>query len=235
MIVGSNERKYAWMDEGFTTFINGFSTKAFNKGEFADFSYFQGDLTPYVFHKEMDPLMTAPDVVQQSNLGIAAYEKPSIMLNALRDVVLGPDRFDKAFKEYIQRWAYKHPTPWDFFHTMENVAGEDLSWFWRAWVLNNWKLDVGVQGVKYNDDKPGNGASITIQNLDQMAMPVPVLVKETNGKEHRFTLPVEIWQRGGNWTFQVPTTSRITEVVLDPEKKLPDTNRANNSGNKKGF
>lgn len=235
MIVGTNERKYAWMDEGFNTFINGFSTKAFNKGEFAGFSYFQGDITPYIFSDKMDPLLTAADVVQQENLGIAAYEKPSIMLNALRDVVLGPERFDRAFKEYIQRWAYKHPTPWDFFHTMENVSGEDLSWFWRAWVQNNWKLDIAVKEVRYMDSLPQNGAIVSIQNLNQMAMPVPMLIKETNGKEHRFTLPVEVWQRGADWTFGVPTTSRITEVVIDPDKKLPDVNRSNNSGNKKSF
>lgn len=236
MIVGNNERKYAWMDEGFNTFINGFSTRAFNKGEFAGFTYFPGDdLTNYIFNKEMDPLLTAPDVVQQDNLGIVAYEKPSIMLNALRNVVLGEKRFDRAFKEYIERWAYKHPTPWDFFHTMENVAGEDLSWFWRAWVLNNWKLDVGVKEVAYIDKKPENGAEISIQNLEQMAMPVPVLVKESNGKEHRITLPVEIWQRGPNWTFIVPTTSRIIDVVLDPDKVLPDAHRGNNTANKKAF
>jgi hypothetical protein len=235
MIVGSNERKYAWMDEGFCTFINGLSTKDFNKGEFADFSYFPGDMTNYIFSKEMDPLLTTPDVVQQENLGIAAYEKPAIMLNALRDVVLGKERFDLAFKEYINRWAYKHPTPWDFFHTMENVSGEDLSWFWRGWVMNNWRLDFAVREVKYEEGNPENGASVIIENMDQMVMPVPVVVKETNGKEHRFTLPVEVWQRGSNWTFSVPTTSRITEVILDPDKKLPDTNRLNNTGNKKAF
>ena len=69
------------------------------------------------------------------------------MLDALRNVVLGKDRFDAAFQEYINRWAFKHPTPWDFFHTMENVSGEDLSWFWRAWVLNTWKLDQTVKEV----------------------------------------------------------------------------------------
>jgi len=233
MIVGSNERRFAWMDEGFNTFINGFSTKEFNRGEFAGFSYFPGDdITPFVFSDKMDPLMTTPDVAQQENLGIVAYEKPSIMLNALRDVVLGPERFDRAFKEYINRWAYKHPTPWDFFRTMENVSGEDLGWFWRSWVLNNWKFDVALGDVKYTDNKPENGAAITIENREQMPMPVPVLIKETNGKEHRITLPVEVWQRGGRWTFNVPTTSRITEVVLDPEKKLPDVNRQNNGGKK---
>ena len=236
MIVGSNERKYAWMDEGFNTFINGLSTKAFNKGEFDQFSFFgSADLNNYIFNKEMDPIMTAPDVTQQDNLGIVAYEKPSMMLNALRNVVLGPERFDLAFREYIRRWAFKHPTPWDFFHTMENVAGEDLSWFWRGWVLNNWQLDQSVKGVAYIDDDVKKGAEITIENLGQMVMPVPVFIKESNGKVHRLTLPVEIWQRGSEWTFAVPTTSKITEVVLDPEKKLPDVHRNNNAGNKKAF
>ncbi|HUQ97356.1 MAG TPA: M1 family metallopeptidase [Chitinophagaceae bacterium] len=236
MIVGSNERKYAWMDEGFNTFINGISTNAFNKGEFAQFSFFPADeMAKYVFTKTMDPLMTTPDVVQQENLGIAAYEKPSLMLNALRNVVLGPQRFDAAFKEYIRRWAFKHPTPWDFFHTMENVAGEDLSWFWRGWVLNNWQLDQAVKGVTYVGNTPDSGAVITIENLDKMVMPVDVLVKESNGKEARLHLPVEVWQRGPSWSFTVPTTSKITDVVLDPDKKLLDMNRQNNTAPKKGF
>jgi hypothetical protein len=235
MIVGSNERKYAWMDEGFNTFINGLSTKDFNKGEFHQNTSGGGESAAYIFTKDADALLTTPDVVQQMNLGTAAYFKPAVMLDALRNVVLGEARFDKAFREYINRWAYKHPTPWDFFHTIENVAGEDLSWFWRGWVLNNWQLDVAVKEVKYNDGKTENGASVSIENIGQMVMPVPVLIKEANGKEHRFTLPVEVWQRGANWTFTVSTTSRITELLLDPDKQLPDMNRANNSGNKKAF
>ena len=236
MIVGSNERKYAWMDEGFNTFINGLSTKNFHNGEFNEFSFFPADeLAKVVFTKGMDPLWTTPDVVQQENLGIAAYEKPSLMLNALRDVVLGQERFDAAFREYIRRWAFKHPTPWDFFHTMENVGGEDLGWFWRGWVFNNWQLDQAVTNVMYLDNKPENGAAITVENLDKMVMPVDVLIKESNGKEQRLHLPVEVWQRGPDWTFTVPTTSKITDVILDPDKKLLDMNRQNNSYSKKAF
>lgn len=234
MIVGSNERKFAWMDEGFNTFINGLSTKEFNKGEFANFSYFPGDNASSVFTNGMDPLMTAPDVLQQHNIGVAEYDKPSIMLNALRDVVLGKERFDVAFREYIHRWAFKHPTPWDFFHTIENVSGEDLGWFWQAWVFNNWKLDQAVTRVNHVNNEV-DGAFITIENLGQMVMPVTVLIKESNGKEQRIDLPVEVWQRGKEWTFRVKTTSRITEVILDPDKKLPDVNRKNNSADKKTF
>ncbi|MFL5809677.1 MAG: M1 family metallopeptidase [Flavisolibacter sp.] len=236
MIVGSNERKYAWMDEGFNTFINELSTKEFNNGEFAKFSFFPPDqLTEASFQDSMDPLWATPEAIQQANLGVAAYMKPAMMLDALRDVVLGPERFDAAFKEYVRRWAFKHPTPWDFFHSIENVSGEDLGWFWRSWVFNKWKLDQTVKSVSYENNDPANGAAIVIQNLEEMPMPVPVLVKEANGKEHRLTLPVEVWQRGSSWTFTVPTTSKVTDVVLDPDKKLPDVNRKNNSLNQKGF
>jgi len=235
MIVGNNERKYAWMDEGFNTFINGLSTEAFNNGEFNGQSFFGLDMTNYVFNDKMDGLFNTPEVIQQENLGIAAYEKPSMMLNALRDVVLGKERFDAAFREYIRRWAFKHPTPWDFFHTMENVSGEDLGWFWRSWVLNTWKLDQALKEVKYIRNDPSNGITITLENLEKMPMPVTVLVKEENGKEHKINLPVEIWQRGPRWTFGVPTTSRIKDVIIDPDKLLPDINRDNNKLKEKPF
>jgi len=230
MIVGSNERKYAWMDEGFNTFINGLSTKAFNKGEFADFSYFQGEeMLKFTFNDKMDPLWTPTDAVAEFNLGTNAYDKPAKMLDALRDVVLGPQRFDKAFREYINNWAYKHPTPWDFFRTMENAAGEDLGWFWKGWVFTNYKLDVAVKNVTNTSTRIEDGVAITLQNLEQMAMPVPIVIKEANGKTHSMTVPVESWMRGSEATIYVFPTSKITEVIIDPDKKLPDLNRKNNS------
>lgn len=237
MIVGSNERKYAWMDEGFNTFINELSTEAFQKGAFKEQSPFSDPnssfLVKYVFGDKMDGLYNIPDVIQQDNLGIAAYLKPAQMLNALRNEILGEERFDRAFKEYVRRWAFKHPTPWDFFHTMENVSGEDLSWFWRGWVLNSWKLDLSVKSVKAIDGNPEAGSSITIANLEQMVMPSTIEVKESNGKSHRIKLPVEVWQRGAEWTFRAPTTSEVTEVVIDPDKKIPDFDRTNNGWKKR--
>lgn len=233
MIVGSNERKYPWMDEGFNTFINILSTREFNRGEFNSPDYSVDDLAEHIFADGIkDPLMTAPEVIQPENLTEAAYDKPAMMLYVLRDVVLDSQRFDAAFSEYIRRWAFRHPTPWDFFHTMENVSGEDLSWFWRAWVFNNWKLDQAIKNVRYINGIPGKGSEITIANLEKMPMPAIVLVRETNGKEHMINLPVEVWQRGDEWTFRVPTTSEIKEVILDPDKKLPDYNRTNNNWKK---
>ena len=237
MIVGSNERKYAWMDEGFNTFINDLSTKAFRNGEFKEETMFSDPnssfMLRYIFNEQMDGLYNIPDVVQENNLGLTAYLKPAQMMTALRELVLGEERFDRAFKEYIRRWAFRHPSPWDFFHTMENVSGENLSWFWRAWVLNSWKLEMSVKTVKPIEDKKVSGYSITLANLEQMPMPVVIDVKEANGKSQRIKLPVEIWQRGAEWTFRVATESEVTEVQLDPEKKLPDLNRANNNWKKR--
>jgi Peptidase family M1 domain len=235
MIVGSNERKYAWMDEGFNTFINDISTAAFNKGEFKP-SFFPEPSAPFMvrmtFGEKMDGLYNTPDVIQQNNLAITAYLKPAQMLHALREQVLGEERFDRAFQEYVRRWAFKHPTPWDFFHTIENVSGEDLSWFWRAWVLNSWKLDVSVKDVRYKKGDASKGAEITVENLEKMVMPLTVRITEVNGNEQTIQLPVEVWQRGAQWTFSAHTTSEIKQVVVDPDKKLPDWDRSNNTWKK---
>jgi hypothetical protein len=115
---------------------------------------------------------------------------------------------------------------------MENVSGEDLGWFWRSWVLNAWKLDLAVKEVRYKKGDFANGAEIIIETLEKMPMPVTVRVVETNGTEHKLNLPVEIWQRGSQWTFGVPTISEIKQVVLDPDKKLPDWDRNNNTWKK---
>jgi hypothetical protein len=228
MIVGSNERKYPWMDEGFNTFINGVDTKVFNNGEF----YHQEDQqrnASYYFGPGSEALFTIPDVIKSENLGTAAYAKPALALDLLRKYVLGEKRFDYAFRTYIRRWAFKHPTPWDFFHTMENAGGEDLGWFWRGWMLNNWKLDQGVKEVKYVENDPSKGALITIENVEEMAMPVVLAIEQENGTTDTVTLPVEIWEKGGTKTFAYPSTSKIKNVVVDPEHDFPDINPSNNS------
>lgn len=228
MIVGSNERKYPWMDEGFNTFINGVDTKVFNHGEFDRKSDIE-KMAPYMFKRDADAIMTIPDVTQQNFLGMAAYGKPGTGLDILRYHILGVERFDSAFRTYIDRWAFKHPTPWDFFRTMENVSGEDLSYFWRGWFLTNSKLDQGVSDIKYVDNNPAKGALITVVNNEQMVLPVPLRIELDNGKTDSLTLPVEIWQRGGKWTFQYPSTSKIKKIIIDPNHDYPDINPSNNT------
>lgn len=227
MIVGSNERKFPFMDEGFNTYINDVCTEWFNNGEFYHKTNRHNDAS-YSFADGMDPILTIPDVTQSFNLGVAAYSKPAMGLEILRDVILGKDRFDYAFHTYVERWAFKHPTPWDFFHTIENAAGEDLAWFWREWFFGNDRLDQGVKDVKYVDNDPAKGALVTLENLDKMALPAIVDIRESNGNDSTFTLPVEIWQRGGTWTFKYNSTSKLTNVTLDPNHQLPDYNETNN-------
>ena len=227
MIVGSNERKYPWMDEGFNTFINGVDTKVFNNGEFDQKEDVQRRAN-YVFKKDADAIMTIPEVTQPNFLGIAAYQKPSDGLNILRNHILGVERFDSAFRTYIARWAFKHPTPWDFFRTMENVGGEDLSYFWRGWFLTNDKLDQGVTKIDYVDNDPTKGANITVVNNEQMVLPVSLLIELDNGQKDSLTLPAEIWQRGGSWTFHYPSTTKIKQITIDPDHDYPDVNSSNN-------
>lgn len=227
MIVGSNERKYAWMDEGFNTFINGTNSKQFNNGEFNDKQDIQ-QVAPYMFKDDADAIMNIPEVVQSNFLGFAAYFKPATGLNILREYILGEKRFDYAFRTYISRWAFKHPTPWDFFRTMENVSGEDLSYFWRGWFMNNWKVDLAVTGIKYTDNDATKGSIITVENLGQLPLPVPVIIQEENGNKDSMLLPVEIWQRGGKWSFAAATTSNIKSVIIDPSHDYPDINPSNN-------
>ncbi|MCJ8211649.1 M1 family metallopeptidase [Mucilaginibacter sp. RS28] len=229
MIVGSNERLYGWMDEGFNTFINGLSQTAFNKGEYADSALdWQSPKASHLLNPKMEPIMATPDNIPEINNGTLLYEKPAEALNILRNQILGPERFDRAFQTYIQRWAYKHPTPDDFFRTMENVAGENLGWFWREWFINNWQLDVAVDQVTYVDNNPAKGAVITIRNLDRMALPVILEIKTVSGKVSTVKLPVEIWSTGSRWTFRYKSNEEIESVTYDPKHVFPDYNTENN-------
>ena len=226
MIVGSNERKFAWMDEGFNTFINGIDAKDFKKGEY----YHAQDnqkAANYVLSDKSERLINYPDVVQARQLGNTAYFKPAMGLNLLRNNILGPERFDYAFKQYIKNWAFKHPTPYDFFRSMENGAGEDLSWFWRGWFFNQWKIDQAVKSVTM-DKQDNSVAIITISNLEKLPMPVDIAITLQNGPTDTVHLPVEIWQRGGDWTFAHKLQSAISKVEIDPLHQIPDINPTNN-------
>jgi peptidase M1-like protein len=225
MIVGSNERKYGWMDEGFNTFINTISASDFNNGEYYEKPKRMDIVAPYIFNKKTESIMTEPDAMKEMNIGVALYLKPSDGLTILREQILGPDRFDYAFKTYIERWAYKHPTPWDFFRTMDNAAGEDLSWFWKEWFVENYRLDQAIVSVKYNNDNP----IVTIANLDQMIMPVILYYETKSGDTGTIKIPAEVWNNTNIWKVRIPTTETLKKVVIDPDKVFPDMNFDNNS------
>lgn len=225
MIVGSNERKYGWMDEGFNTFINSLADDDFNKGEYKADPYNMSFMADFMMGSQTEPVMTTPDAMREANIGVALYYKPGYALELLRDYVLGPDRFDYAFRTYIKRWAYKHPTPWDFFRTMDNVSGENLAWFWKAWFIENYQLDQSIQSVEYTK---GNGTVVTIANLDKMAMPVVIEYTTSVGEKGRVKLPVEIWNNTAIWKVKLPVSDEVIAVKIDPDRKLPDMNYKNN-------
>ncbi|WP_093363656.1 M1 family metallopeptidase [Sphingobacterium wenxiniae] len=233
MIVGSNERLHGWMDEGFNTFINQLSTEAFNKGEYHRRMGNRNSITPALFNDNLEPVMSSPQNMKERNIGILVYYKPGFGLRLLRDEIIGAERFDKAFRNYIAAWAYKHPTPDDFFRTMENETGENLSWFWRGWFQNNWKLDQAISNVDYENFDAKNGARITIENLQKLPMPVVIEATTESGKKVRKKLPVEVWQRNQTWTFKLDTTEPLTKVVIDPDQVYPDINPDNNVWQKK--
>ncbi len=233
MIVGSNERLYGWMDEGFNTFINTLSTADFNNGEYKNKRLMDMHrAAPFFTAPGLEPVMSQPANLKEKNTGLLLYAKPSVGLVLLREQILGPERFDFAFRTYIAKWAFKHPTPDDFFRTIENAGGENLQWFWRGWFLNNWRLDVAVHEVKYLDSDPAKGALITIDNLEKMAMPVILEIKTVSGKTDRVKLPVEVWERNSTWTFKYPSTEAIESVTYDPDNVFPDFNPANNTWKK---
>ena len=229
MIVGSNERLFAWMDEGFNTFINGLSAQDFNNGEYKQPAMDMHQASGFLTNPETEPVYSAPDGLKEANLGLLAYTKPGEGLNMLRNHVLGKERFDKALRTYVERWAFKHPTPDDFFRTIENVSGEDLNWFWRSWFINNWRLDQAITKVKYVKNDAKQGAVITIENLQKMPMPVIVEVKTKSGATSRITLPVEIWERNTTWSFKYNSTEELESISLDPEHVFPDINSENNT------
>lgn len=228
MIVGSNERSFAWMDEGLNMFINSLSSVSFNKGEYKFPKSDMNQKANAFTNETIETVMSAPDNMKEENIGILAYYKPAAGLEMLREQILGEERFDFAFRTYVKRWAFKHPTPDDFFRTMENAAGEDLSWFWRSWFLNKWKLDQAVSKIKYVKNDPKKGVIITIENLDKMPMPVVMDLKMKSGTVTRLKLPVEIWQRNNSWSFKHASTEEIESIILDPDHVFPDVNTTNN-------
>jgi aminopeptidase N len=215
------------MDEGFNTFLNGVDSKVFNDGEFEAAENGE-EMARYYFSPVSEPLMTIPDVIDPHNLTVAAYNKPAMALRLLREYVLGEQRFDYAFRTYIKRWAFKHPSPWDFFRTIENASGEDLGWFWRGWFLNNWQLDQAVKSVEYAGNDPGKGSFITIEILGQMAMPAVLKIVQANGQTDTVVLPAEIWEEGPTHTLAFASVSPIISVLLNPSHDFPDIDPSNN-------
>ncbi|MCH1924299.1 M1 family metallopeptidase [Shewanella sp. C32] len=238
MIVGSDERRHAFMDEGFNTFIDVYASDAFNNGEFApkrDGEYAPkggnpvDEILPLLADAEAPSLMQPAEAVAEKYRHSVSYFKGALGLILLREQILGPDRFDPAFKAYIKTWAYKHPTPSDFFRFMESAAGEDLTWWWRGWYLNNWQLDMAVTGINAVDTKRIKGTEIHFASQQKLVMPATLRLQFKDGTSEDMRLPIEVWMNHNAPSIVLPLTKPLQSVTLDPEHKLPDANRANNT------
>src|SRR5690606_3037259 len=147
MIINSDERQWSWMDEGLNTFCQFLAEQEFDN----NYPSSRGPAHKIVDYMRMpadqqEPIMTNSENIIQ--FGNNAYGKPATALNILRETIMGRELFDYAFKEYARRWAFKHPTPADFFRTMEDASGIDLDWFWRGWFFDIEPVDISLDSVK---------------------------------------------------------------------------------------
>jgi len=239
MVVGSNERRDAWIDEGFNTFIDTFESDDFEGGVYGpkrDAEYAPDPKVPpadQIVKVIADPsapvILTRADAIQEKYRHPVTYFKSAFGLTLLREDILGPERFDHAFRKFIADWAYKHPSPSDFFRAMQSEGGEDLSYFWRGWYFNNWQLDLAITDAKLLDGDPAKGVSVTVANRGQLVLPVTLRVELTGGTHVDIAIPAETWMQQSSHTFNIATTSAATSVTVDPDHKVPDADRSNNT------
>jgi hypothetical protein len=226
MIVGSNERLYPWMDEGFNTFIDLAAAGKYFVGTAYGDSIEVHPLHLYQDHAipgQEQPLITRP--VEVRDLFWTGYQKPALMMQTLRYEVLGKERFDAAFRSYLRAWAYKHPTPADFFRLMRDASGVDLDWFWRDWVFTTARLDQAVDSIGRTQD----GEKVFLSNRASMMLPLEMALTLTDGSTERVRLPVEMWNQGSKFAYRLRSAKEVKRVVIDPRRVFPDIDRANNA------
>lgn len=233
MMVGSNERNYMWMDEGLNTFINTFSEgrRYPEKGDQMARAAEERRQVERVMTAGIDgPILVPPDRIDPRLLGITAYVKPSVGLQLLRQEILGPEAFDDAFRTYTERWAFKHPSPQDFFRTMEDVAGRRLDWFWRGWFVENARYDQSIDTVVVRARGDSSMVGVMYGNKERGVLPIRVRFTFSDGTTRDYDYPAEVWSTNTrnyvrNYVF---VGKMLARVELDPEQRLVDIDRDNN-------
>jgi len=200
-------------------------------GEYAPGGGYPADeIAKIISDPEAPSILTRADAVREKYRHPITYFKSAEGLYLLREEILGHEIFDRAFRKYIADWSYKHPSPSDFFREMESEGGEDLSYFWRGWYENNWTLDLAAKDLKYNDPAdPAKGAHVVIEQNGQLVLPVWIQVKYEDGTDLKIKLPAETWLQKASYNLPLPTTKKILEVMIDPDHRIPDGDRSNNT------
>lgn len=226
MIVGSDERRHAWMDEGFTTFINYFSNIAFYGPQAERLQRYAPERTASRMQEPIatQPTMTYPDQIHAPAVGFLSYRKPAVGLLLLRNYILGAERFDLAFKSYIKAWAYKHPQPADFFRTIEQESGENLAWFWNGWFYGTEVLDQQISVKASTDTDP----VLVVQHGTDLLFPVDIEIEFEDGSTTSSRIPIEAFFKQDGALVTPVENKRMVRVTIDPSEQLPDVNRSNN-------
>jgi hypothetical protein len=219
MLVGSNEKRFAWQDEGFTTFWTTLCRDDFTKRAGGP----RRDVLQYgnqVAAGDDVVCMRHADTYGQDDFGFASYGKPAAVLHQLR-ALLGDETFFAAFRRYTADWAYKHPYPHDFFHTFADVSKQDLSAYFRTWFFEAWALDHAIEAVE------AGGGRTVVRLLDQgrAVHPCVVEAKFADGSTRRQVVPAATWWQGPRATVEF--AGEAVEVQIDPDVASLDSARAN--------
>jgi len=224
MILSSNERRYTWIDEGYTTFHTHQAEMDFYPGRYDNMNMF-GDYLQIAGSDLEGPIMRWSDYHYPGPAyGVASYPKPASVLTALKNI-LGDDLFMQAHLELIERWKYKHPYPWDIISTFEDVSGRDLSWFWRSWLYETWTLDHAIADVV----QEANVVTITVEDHGRVIMPVQIEITLEDGVVIYETLNTDDWLQGNRTAeLEIEVNSPVQSVTLNPGMAYPETNFNNN-------
>ena len=261
MIINSDERQWTWMDEGLNSYLEMLAELDYDK----DFPMRRGLPKNIVDYMNGDQSQIAPIMSKGDNLysfGNNAYGKPATALWILRETIMGKELFDHAFKTYAQRWMFKHPTPADFFRTMEDASGVDLDWFWRGWFYTTDVTDIGIKNVKkfyaeYSEqekvkfiedstegllfkEESATKANknffyeITFDKPGGLVMPIIVEFTYKDGTKTRKTYPAQIWRyNDAQITKVINSDKEIVNITLDPDLETADVDISNNNWPKK--
>jgi hypothetical protein len=221
-LVGTNERKYAWMDEGIVDFLPKDIEEVLTNDDFpfhtnlVIFKAFSGN-------EQEVPLMIPSNQLTGITYQVHAYYRSSVAFYYLRDY-LGKEEFQHAMAEFMHRWEGKHPTPYDFFFTFNDVTGKNLNWYWDAWFFNPGWVDLSIADVKVQNET----CQIIIENAGGLPVPVDLYFIYKDGSTESVRIEADCWEKDNRWyTYIKSTGSEIRQVYID-EKRLPDKNPENN-------
>jgi hypothetical protein len=223
LIVSTDERRYSWIDEGYTVF----HTDAGKLDYIPNFDHREMTRQGYVRFalnaREGEMMRWSDFHYSGAAFGIASYTKPATILVALKGV-LGDELFMKVHRELFKTWSFKLMSPYDLFALVESVSGQDLTWFWRSWYFETWTMDQAVKGVRTE----GVHSIITIQDKGYAPMPVHLTITLANGEVHTFNAGVDTWLNGDTEMEISVSYKDIIRVEIDKDRYFPDTDRSNN-------